>query len=391
MDAILYGCTSLMYLNLINFDTSSISDSGYSSMFGNYNSQLVYCINETKIKNTILSQLPSGGNQCSNICFSNSNLKFIIDKNTCIDNCSKDNVYRYEYENLCYSSCPNGTHNSFDIDYLCEKDLECDNYYNYNHTECLDYILEGYYLNKSHYKTIYKCDIKCQNCSHESTQKNQCLSCNNNFEYYPKLNDESNYQNFVNCYFNLSEGYYLENKIYKSCFETCKKCTELGDINNHKCTECYLNYTLNETNCYEICQYYYYFDSSNQYHCTEKDECPENYKLIIDKKRCINKCSNDEIYIIECGEFEDLLTQKLFERALNYELQNISIPADTVDYHLPRVKILEDIFKKRGMHELKKVEFAKTVKKNILSCEDVSPEMRRIIEKIRQIKLNSKY
>ena len=101
--------------------------------------------------------------------------------------------------------------------------------------------------------------------------------------------------------------------------------------------------------------------------------------------------ATDEIYIIECGEFEDLLTQKLFERALNYELQNISIPADTVDYHLPRVKILEDIFKKRGMHELKKVEFAKTVKKNILSCEDVSPEMRRIIEKIRQIKLNSKY
>ena len=101
--------------------------------------------------------------------------------------------------------------------------------------------------------------------------------------------------------------------------------------------------------------------------------------------------TTDEIYIIECGEFEDLLTQKLFERALNYELQNISIPADTVDYHLPRVKILEDIFKKRGMHELKKVEFAKTVKKNILSCEDVSPEMRRIIEKIKKIKLNNEY
>ena len=268
-------------------------------MFDNYNPNLVYCINEEKIKSEIISQLPAGQNNCSNICFSNSNIKFIIEKQTCIDKCSSDSYYQYEYENLCYSSCPNGTHNSFDIDFLCEKDLECDNYYNQNHTICLDYILEGYYLNKSHSKTIYKCDIKCQNCSHESIEKNQCLLCNNNLEYYPKLNDESNYGNFVNCYTNLSEGYYLENNIYKSCYETCKKCTELGDVNDHKCTECYQNYTLNETNCYEICQYYYYFDSSNQYHCTKKEECPENYKLIIDKRKCINKCSKDEIYKIE--------------------------------------------------------------------------------------------
>ena len=299
MNAIFYGCSSLMYLNIINFDSSNINSNGYSDMFGNYNSNLIYCINETKLVSGIRSQLPTGHNNCSNICFSDSNIKYIIEKNTCIDKCSNDNDYKNEYENICYSSCPNGTHNSFDIDNLCEKDLECDNYYNYNHTECLDYILEGYYLNESHYKTIYKCDIKCQNCSHESTEKNQCLSCNNNLKYYPKLNDELNYETFVNCYSNISEGYYLDNNIYKSCYKTCKKCSELGDINDHKCTECYLNYTLNETNCYEICQYYYYFDSSNHYHCTENEECPENYKLIIDKKKCINKCSEDEIYKIE--------------------------------------------------------------------------------------------
>ena len=299
MDAILYGCESLIYLNLINFDTSSITTNGYSSMFDNYNSKLVYCINGTKVKNEILSQLSNAYKDCSNTCFSNPNIKFIIEKNTCIDKCSNDNNYQYEYGNLCYYSCPEGTHNSFDIKFLCEKDLECDNYYNYNHTECLDYILEGYYLNESHYKTIYKCDIKCQNCTHESTEKDQCLSCNNNLDYYPKLNDESNYGNFVNCYSNLSEGFYLENNIYKSCYETCKKCTELGDINNHKCIQCYQNYTLNETNCYKICQYYYYFDLSNQHHCTEKEECPEHYKLIIDKNKCINKCSEDGIYKIE--------------------------------------------------------------------------------------------
>ena len=37
--------------------------------------------------------------------------KLIPDKNECIDNCIKDNEYKYKYENKCYKQCPNNTLN----------------------------------------------------------------------------------------------------------------------------------------------------------------------------------------------------------------------------------------------------------------------------------------
>ena len=132
---------------------------------------------------------------------------------------------------------------------------------------CLDIIPEGFYLNDSLYKTIDKCDIKCQTCSGESMSYNICVTCNSKEGYYPKSNDSSNFNNFINCYKN-PENYFLNNNIYNQCFSTCKNCNQSGDINNNNCTECFPNYFLIGSNCYEKCPYYYYFDSSNIYHCT---------------------------------------------------------------------------------------------------------------------------
>ncbi len=42
------------------------------------------------------------------------------------------------------------------------------------------------------------------------------------------------------------------------------------------------------TNCFNKCEFYYYYDESNEYHCTKNFECPEQYnKLIIDKKNVL--------------------------------------------------------------------------------------------------------
>lgn len=106
----------------------------------------------------------------------------------------------------------------------------------------------------------------------------------------------------------------------------------------------------------------------------------ENADEIMPKLR-----TKDKIHILKCGEFEDILSEKHFQRALDYELKNISIPATEIDSGLSRVKILEEIFKKRGMHELKKAEFAKTVKFNIQSSEDLTPELAEIIGEIKNL------
>ena len=57
---------------------------------------------------------------------------------------------------------------------------------------------------------------------------------------------------------------------------------------------------MNIINCYPICHNYYYFDESNTFHCTESLNCPEKFKkLILNKKKCIDECKNDDIYKYE--------------------------------------------------------------------------------------------
>lgn len=108
-------------------------------------------------------------------------------------------------------------------------------------------------------------------------------------------------------------------------------------------------------------------------------DAEDNLEEIKPKLRSI-----DKIHLLECGEFEDLLPLELIERTLEYGLKNISIlEKEMLNEDLPRVKILEEVFKTRGMHEFKKVEFAQMVKENILSDKDVSAEIVRIIDEIR--------
>lgn len=107
-------------------------------------------------------------------------------------------------------------------------------------------------------------------------------------------------------------------------------------------------------------------------------DAAENLEEIYPKLR-----KTDKIHLLKCGEFEDLLQDDLVKRTLDYELNNISVlEKEILDSDKPRAKVLEEIFKTRGRHEFKKVEFANLVKKNIKSKSDVSPEISEIIKEI---------
>ena len=87
------------------------------------------------------------------------------------------------------------------------------------------------------------------------------------------------------------------------CYKTCKKCYGKGDEQYNNCLECQINYTFlneskNDTNCYDKCTFYYYFDNEkNKHHCTTENKCPENYPFIIrNKSKCIDDCKKDNIY-----------------------------------------------------------------------------------------------
>ena len=84
------------------------------------------------------------------------------------------------------------------------------------------------------------------------------------------------------------------------------KCLFPGDKKNHNCLECKTNYTfkdefLNDTNCYEICPYLYYFDYDKNYYCTNTSECPKEIfnKKISEKNKCVDSCEKDDKYKYE--------------------------------------------------------------------------------------------
>ena len=64
-----------------------------------------YYFNETNIFN------------CVESCPEKYN-KLILSQNRCIDKCENDNIYKYEYNNNCYQSCPDGTYVNESI-YIC--------------------------------------------------------------------------------------------------------------------------------------------------------------------------------------------------------------------------------------------------------------------------------
>ena len=297
------------------------------------------------------------------ICVENcpTNYKLIYSTNKCIDNCKNEQIYNYtyEYKNVCYYSCPKNTHLLNYNEKQCEADFVCDKYYNYEHTECLSELPDGFFCNSSTLQTIDKCHENCKKCEEKPTNDNNkclkcynsnkiyldsgnctdnciygffidnndpngqnlkckcskdikcqycteegfCKICNNEDGFFSKSNETRN-DGYVDCYKN-PEGFYLNNKLYEPCFPSCKNCSGHGNEIDNKCIECFPDYELkndfiNNSNCYPKCPFNYYYDLNNNYQCTVENKCPGQFnKYIEEKKRCIDECKNDNIFRFE--------------------------------------------------------------------------------------------
>lgn len=111
------------------------------------------------------------------------------------------------------------------------------------------------------------------------------------------------------------------------------------------------------------------------------DDAGENYKQISLRLR-----PTDKIHLLKSGEFEDALPKELIVKTLNDYLRNLNT-IDSNDFSSDRmVENLEEIFKKKGFHEFKKAEFAQMVKTHIDSTEDISDEIKKVINKISEVR-----
>jgi len=116
---------------------------------------------------------------------------------------------------------------------------------------------------------LYKpCDISCDQCSENA---NECISCNEQNNYYRKLLIDNTISK--ECFNQKPEpNYFLDGDIYKKCSENCGSCESFGV---QRCTSCSVNfYSKNEDilnaeyECFNSAPFGYYLDNSKFHKCT---------------------------------------------------------------------------------------------------------------------------
>ena len=199
-----------------------------------------------------------------------------------------------------WEKCPN-------ICQVCKNENKCtsciDDYFLYNdhcyqcNVSCkttsdgckCDTCEDGYYLNN--YQCL-QCDFFCKTC----IQQDLCTQCIP--DYYKKEVDHLNSGQSFKCYKDL-EKYYLDNDMYKQCYQSCNLCNIGGNKTFHNCLDCELGLSFelkrNEyINCYEDCSNFYYFDSGDNFLCTSDKSCPDDYPYLLENKfECIEIILDD--------------------------------------------------------------------------------------------------
>ena len=104
---LVYGNEKLVYLNLRSFEEKS-ENINIANFVSENVKNLIYCIDTVKSPK-IYNLIKRSGleNQCSNDCFTiQKPVKVIPELNKCINDCSEDEIYRYEQDNICYDHNP---------------------------------------------------------------------------------------------------------------------------------------------------------------------------------------------------------------------------------------------------------------------------------------------
>ena len=93
------------------------------------------------------------------------NKKYIKEKNKYLDNCFEDDIYKYEYNNICYTSCPKNSMISLSNKYVCikkfsekfnqNKDSNTKIIHNYNTIRKLNYENEDQIIKKIRTNIVY--------------------------------------------------------------------------------------------------------------------------------------------------------------------------------------------------------------------------------------------
>ena len=149
----------MVYVNLISFVEFGHVEA--YNIFSGENGNLTYCIDKNKAPR-IAAGFSNFNKDCNNICFSESR-KIIVEKKKCIDKCINDDIYIYEYNDICYKFEQNTINTDNDnSDSKIIKDINSENLENYisdsiessETNKNTDYIIKSEFDEKTEYDII---------------------------------------------------------------------------------------------------------------------------------------------------------------------------------------------------------------------------------------------
>ena len=264
-ECMLQSCDLLIYLNMRSFkiqNSINITDILY-----NMPTNIKFCTEDRKFKDYVFKNYDIKTN-CDDICFI-ENSKIDISYTNFIETCINGG-YHYEYNNIYYNECPNG---SYSLAPLNENKTK-----NNNVIKCSDKVPEGYYLdiNDKKYK---KCFKNCKTCFGEGNETiNNCEECISNFQFYEE--SENN-----NCYEKCKYNYYFDESGQYHCDRSCPKNYSKLIFDKKKCIA----------------------------DCKNGDNYLYEYKNI-----CYNKCPNGTTY----NETIDLCIDEIIKDERDIEIEN---------------------------------------------------------------------
>jgi hypothetical protein len=165
----------------------------------------------------------------------------------------------------CYKSCKSCS--KVGTDQIQNCTFCADNYYPKDNDTSTCYpsttTFPGFFLD-TNAKSFKPCYSTCVTCSATGTSDNQsCTQCIDGL-FLSSSNPGMCYKStdkIIGSYFDFT------NKIFNSCYKSCKECSRAGDKTAHNCNTCldgYFNLADNATNCYKNDEFVkgYYFDTN---------------------------------------------------------------------------------------------------------------------------------
>mgnify|MGYP002624060022 CR=1 FL=1 len=256
MEYMFKGCIKLEFLDLSHFDTKSLIF--MEGMFQNCSSLIYLNLKSVKINNLI-----------------NTNNIFSCRSDKLILCCEKEYESKLTEDlaliNNCSDICFSETKKIITELRKCIIDCNTDN-------------------NEYKYKYNNNCYKECPNGTTSST--NDQFLCIKNECVYSNIDK-------TECFENLPEGYYINNKeekIIDKCHEKCKTCEQKGDETNNNCKTCKNGYIFEEGNCVK-CKYNSYIDDNgnNVCTCSSNIKCKECSEESLAEGKCIS-CNNEGGY-----------------------------------------------------------------------------------------------